>query len=53
MIRISTIQGEEMRGNAFGSYIPPTCRIYGLRLRSTVLSTSDGDIPDIDDDGEI
>ena len=52
MIRISTVQDEKACRDAAGRYVTPTCRVYGLRLRSTLLQTS-GDIGDIGDDDEI
>ena len=36
-----------------GHYDAPACRVYGLRLRSTLLNLSGGDIEDIGDDDEI
>lgn len=53
MIRISTVEDENARRDAAMCYVPPGCRVFGLRLRSTILNLSDGDIEDIGDDGEI
>lgn len=53
MIRISLVQDENVFKDATGHYVAPACRVYGLRLRSTVLNDSIGDIEPIDDGGEV